>query len=133
MLTACALRQATHELTLIAPDGQKATMNVEIADGPRGLQRGLMHRKELAADGMLFVFPNEQVRSFWMKNTLIPLDIFFFDANGLFVVSHTMDPCQEDPCPLYSSEAPVQFALEMPIIGSSSKKDIQLGWRIEAR
>lgn len=62
---------------------------------------------------MLFLFPHEQVLSFWMKNTLIPLDIFYFDARGQIVSATTMEPCKADPCPSYSSEGAAQFALEV--------------------
>ena len=51
---------------------------LEVVATPAKIQRGLMHRRHLAPDrGMLFVFSSERVRSFWMKNTLIPLDMLF--------------------------------------------------------
>jgi uncharacterized membrane protein (UPF0127 family) len=53
-------------------------VNLEVVSTPALIQRGLMHRRHLAPDrGMLFVFSTERVRSFWMKNTLIPLDMLF--------------------------------------------------------
>ena len=65
-------------------------------------------------DGMLFAWDSPLQVSFWMKNTLIPLDIGFFDeANSLFLVV-AMVPCTVDPCPSYPSEMPVRYALEAP-------------------
>lgn len=90
-------------------------INVEIAETEGERQQGLMFRSELEEnEGMLFVFEDEQPRSFWMKNTLIPLDIIFFDKN-FSVVSYVenMEPCLEDPCPIYDSKESTKYALEV--------------------
>ncbi len=65
-------------------------------------------------EGMLFVFEAEREGAFWMKNTLIPLDIAFFDGSGELVGSLGMLPCEADPCPLYDIDEPYRFALEVP-------------------
>lgn len=65
-------------------------------------------------DGMLFAYDQPVVTTFGMRNTLIPLDIAFFDEQGELVGSLEMVPCTADPCPLYASPAPFRWALEAP-------------------
>lgn len=90
-------------------------INVEIADTPAEWERGLMFRESLPKNlGMLFIFPDSAVRTFWMKNVLIPLDIYFIDAEGIIVkIEKRLPPCQADPCLTYSSESPVKYVLEV--------------------
>ena len=89
--------------------------SAELATTDETRARGLMMRTELAADhSMLFVFPDTQPRWFWMKNTLIPLDILYFDDNRK-LVSMQLDvpPCKADPCPSYPSDRPARYVLEL--------------------
>ncbi|MEE4216097.1 MAG: DUF192 domain-containing protein [Xanthomonadales bacterium] len=76
---------------------------------------GLMFREEMADDhGMLFVFPVEGMRSFWMKNCRIPLDIFYFDDELRLVnVAENARPCKTARCPSYPSTGPAQYVLEL--------------------
>lgn len=101
-------------ILLTGPEGSKRTLFVEIASDAQERAKGLMSRTELnPASGMLFVFQQSEQLTFWMKNTLIPLDILFFDDKGVFVSRTSMDPCLEDPCVSYSSERPARYALEV--------------------
>jgi hypothetical protein len=78
-------------------------LNVEIAANGRARGIGLMNRPRLAPDaGMVFVFDEPHVGGFWMKNTLIPLSIAFWDGSGQILRILHMAPCRADPCPVYS-------------------------------
>jgi uncharacterized membrane protein (UPF0127 family) len=74
---------------------------------------GLMNRRKAPADGMLFVFHRDTTGAFWMKNTLVPLTIVFFDRNGSRVRKLSMVPCKADPCPVYEPGRRYRFALEL--------------------
>lgn len=78
-------------------------------------QQGLMHITDLGTlSGMVFVFEQDSSGWFWMKNTLIPLDIAFFDADGRFVDGFVMEPCTTENCPTYRPSGSYRYALEMP-------------------
>lgn len=94
-----------------------AKFDVEIADQPKEWQRGLMERSFLAQDkGMLFVFPKQAPRAFWMMNTLIHLDIIFADSEGRILnIAVNVPPCAAPRrCPTYRSIAPARYVLEIP-------------------
>ena len=91
-------------------------VNVEIADDNNERINGLMFRKNLDKNsGMLFVFDDEKNQTFWMKNTLIPLDIIFIGKDMKIVDIKHATPCNEDPCKLYKSSRPAKYVLEMNI------------------
>jgi len=70
-----------------------ATVKVELAETEGQRQRGMMYRKKLGADrGMLFLYPDEAVRSFWMKNTFVPLSVAFMDSDWEIVHITDMQP-----------------------------------------
>ena len=87
---------------------------VEIADDNISRQYGLMFRENLAKNsGMLFVFDTPAPHSFWMKNTLIPLDLLWISADKKVVDVQTLQPCQKDPCPSYRPQADALYVLEI--------------------
>lgn len=108
------------------------TLTVEIADTPEKSAQGLMFRKDLqAGNGMLFIFPDEQTRSFWMKNTFIPLSIGYFNKKKELIDIQDMAPAQSEmqsDFPTYVSKEPAQYALEVPK-GWFSKNKISLKMR----
>lgn len=115
-------------VTLRAPNGKTIDLTVDVAVTPAQQQQGLMFRERLDEDtGMLFVFDQPRVLTFWMKNTLMPLDVLFFDANGSFVSVATMEPCVQDPCVTYPSEDPALYALEVQS-GFARKHGVGPGW-----
>jgi uncharacterized membrane protein (UPF0127 family) len=92
--------------------GQRFT--VELAETSEQQALGLMFRDSMADDhGMLFLFPVESVRRFWMKNTRIPLDIMYFDKDLKLVSVADAKPCRTPRCPTYASEGPAQYVLEL--------------------
>jgi len=91
------------------------TFSVEIAETSEEHALGLMFRDSMPADhGMIFIFPDEAPRSFWMKNTRIPLDIMYFDRDLKMVsISADTPPCRVTRCPSYPSIAPAKYVLEL--------------------
>jgi uncharacterized protein len=100
-------------IVIVTREGER-TVEVEIADSEGERARGLMGRESLDADaGMVFFFPAETSGAFWMKNTLIPLSIAFYDENGRILRILDMEPCRRDPCPLYDPGVSYRGALEV--------------------
>ncbi len=109
------------------------TYSVEVADDPREQQLGLMFRESMPEDhGMLFVFAGETRRSFWMKNTRIPLDIIYFDADLKLVSVANAKPCKTPQCPSYPSDGPAMYVLELNA-GQAEALDLQPGDELEIR
>jgi len=84
---------------LLRGDWGSARFTVEIADDPLEQQQGLMNREAMAiSHGMLFVYDSPRSPSFWMRNTLIPLDMLFIDAQGVVRhIHHMAKPLDETP------------------------------------
>ena len=100
---------ATAQLKL---DGAPFRPELALTSGQQ--QRGLMFRRKAPADGMLFVFSRATSGGFWMKNTLVPLTIVYFDTAGRRVRKMSMTPCRKDPCRIYDPGRQYRYALELP-------------------
>lgn len=88
------------------------TVTAEVARTSDERAQGLMHRTELPpGTGMLFVFEDQRIRSFWMDNTYVALDIAFLDSSFRVVDIQQMEPETTEP---HESVAPAMFALEVP-------------------
>lgn len=86
-------------------------VEAEVADDPSERELGLMYRESMPDDrGMLFVYPSARPRSFWMRNTPLPLSIAFIDAKGVVVSVSDMEPFSTSPVP---SGKPAMYALEV--------------------
>lgn len=109
---------------------QGKIITVELADNEEKSQLGLMYRTKLNEnEGMLFVFDDESVKNFWMKNTFIPLSIGFFDKNKTLVDVQDMEPVKSElqtNIPSYESKKPAKYALEVTR-GWYKKHKIKLG------
>ncbi len=110
-----------------------ASFTVEPARTNEEKAKGLMHRESMPTDhGMLFVFDKDAPRAFWMKNTLIPLDMIFIDEEWKVVeIRADVQPCKEDPCPTYPSK-PAKYVLEING-GLAGKTGIQVGSKMSLR
>jgi hypothetical protein len=96
-------------------DVQDRPWLVAYADTRDLRMQGLMGVTDLGAlDGMLFVFQEDTTATFHMRDTLIPLDVAFFDAIGGFVSVTQMVPCTTEECPSYPAAAPYRYAIEAP-------------------
>ena len=105
-------------------------LDVEFADTYEEKTKGLMNRESLEEnEGMFFLFEENAILSFWMKDTLIPLDIFFIDSDKMIVDIQTMQPCSKEPCKIYYSNTPARYALELNA-GFAEKNEIQIGDKV---
>lgn len=106
----------------------------ELAISEKEQARGLMFRKHLRDDrGMLFVFSDEGKRFFWMKNTLIPLDLFFVSSDFRIVdIKKGLQPCKSDPCPTYESAFPARYVLEVNA-GLADRQVLKVGDKINIK
>ena len=106
------------ETRLDSPDASRARHGcfyVEIADTTEKQTKGLMNRENLDENrGMLFIFDNEGIYSFWMKNTLIPLDIIWLNENKEVVfIKNNAQPCEEENCPSIKPDKEAKYVLEI--------------------
>ena len=112
---------------LIGTDDGTVSLVVQVADTPAERQTGLMGRESLSPyDGMAFVWEEPLVTTFWMKDTLIPLSIAFWDADGRIISILDMDPCTEDPCPSYGPGEPFVGAVEVAL-GTYDRHGVAVG------
>ncbi len=111
LLVLVAAAGADNVPVCVAPDG--ARISLELAITAKEKETGLMYRDKLEPDrGMLFVFDKDDILAFWMKNTLIPVDIVWFDATGRVAdVSAGAQPCRADPCPKFTNKSPARAVL----------------------
>ena len=115
----------------IGTDDGTVSLDVQVADTQAERQTGLMGRESLSPyDGMAFVWQEPVVSTFWMKDTLIPLSIAFWDDDGRIISILAMDPCTQDPCPSYGPDEPFVGAVEVAR-GTFERHGVGLGDRVE--
>jgi len=111
---AILLREPGHQYPAKVCFRDGVCVNADIANTKENMTRGLMNRTEMPGDyGMLFVFPDEGDYVFWMKNTLIPLDIIWINSSKHIVHMEYAVPCIKDPCRIYRPDAKSVYVLEV--------------------
>ncbi|MDP2666287.1 MAG: DUF192 domain-containing protein [Candidatus Diapherotrites archaeon] len=101
--------------------------SVAIVDTPELREQGLMFRTHLGADkGMLFIFPLEERYTFWMKNTLIPLDMIWISRDGIIMDIQTAIPCERYPCTVYTPRGKALYVLEVNA-GAAEEAGMRIG------
>jgi hypothetical protein len=117
------------ELVIMSPESRvKVKIDIEIAESPDEVEIGLMGRSTMEEhQGMLFLFSGEEYRSFWMKNTILPLDMLFINADMEIVTIHAdTTPFSEQS---YPSSRPARYVLEVNA-GFARDHGIRLGDRV---
>jgi hypothetical protein len=133
------VERAGRDVTAQNRDGVRAEVRfprgrvwaAEIADTPDRRARGYMFRREIGEDdAMIFVFPDDDFNSFWMKNTLVPLDMIWMDDD--FTVIHIealAPPCKADPCPGFGPPRKSRYVLEVKG-GMAGREGLKVGDRL---
>jgi uncharacterized protein len=105
-----------------------AVYRLELALTPEDQAQGLMFRESLPPRaGMLFIFDQPAPHHFWMKNTMIPLDMIWLDDAGkVLFVSPETPPCKADPCPTYGPDSPAKQVLEIAG-GKAREEKVEVG------
>ncbi|MBS1161503.1 MAG: hypothetical protein H6R15_3922 [Proteobacteria bacterium] len=102
-------------------------IEAEVAATDQNRQRGLMQRREMAAQhGMLFVFAQANTHCMWMRNTLLPLSVAFLDEEGKIINVEDMQPQTEDN---HCARRPARFALEMNL-GWFAQRGLKAGSKV---
>lgn len=115
---------------LIDTEDGSVIIDAEKAETPEQQAFGLMHRESLDPDaGMVFLYFEDKECCFYMKNTLIPLSIAFFDEDGIIVKILDMEPCRVEECEIYAAEVPYRGALEVNQ-GTFERLGVKVGDRI---
>ncbi|MEB3179053.1 MAG: DUF192 domain-containing protein [Nostocaceae cyanobacterium] len=109
----------------------RTKVDLEVARTPEQQAMGLMYRESLPDKrGMLFEFPSPQPVSFWMKNTLIPLDMVFLRAGVVQFIQVSAPPCTADPCPSYGPSTQIDQVIELGG-GRAAQLGLKVGDRIQ--
>ena len=110
----------------VFPD--RTVVSLEVARTEAERNRGLMQRASMAErDGMIFLFDRPGIYPFWMKDTLIPLDMFWTDTSGRVVwIAESVPPCKADPCPEYPPKAVASYVIETNA-GFAKKHGVKVG------
>ncbi len=110
----------------------ETVIQVELAQSPKEHALGLMGRSRLPPDhGMLFVFEEDNLHFFWMKNTLLALDMIWLDSEKRIVyIQENVPPCEKDPCPTYRPLIKSLYVLEVNA-GIAQRHGLKIGMTLK--
>jgi len=133
MVSILFLLGCTRSTEVTIAGNQEVRFRVRIADNLLSRSVGLMFRRHMGEDeGMLFLYENPEYRSFWMKQTNIPLDIIFINKEMKIINIEEADPCRESPCKRYHSRGRARYVLEINK-GLSKKFGFKKGAIVKSR
>jgi uncharacterized membrane protein (UPF0127 family) len=117
---------------VVFPDQTRVAVEIVATEEERA--RGLMFREHLAPNaGMIFLFEEPGTYPFWMKNTLIPLDMIWLDQDVRIVwIAHSVPPCKADPCPSYGHEGQASYVVEV-VSGFAKQHRLKVGDQLVLR
>jgi uncharacterized membrane protein (UPF0127 family) len=126
----CQNRGRDRYVKVFFPNGKAVTAELAVSEDERA--RGLMFREKILPDqGMLFVFEAPGLQSFWMKNTLVALDMIWLDGEKRVIhIAADVPPCRGDPCPSYGPDAPASYVLELKA-GVAQENGIRINDRLQ--
>ena len=132
-LAATDFQRGTAAITPGTGGAARVVLKVELARTRAERERGLMNRRSLAPKaGMVFLYSGAHRGGYWMKDTLIPLDIAFADSGVKILRIFTMQPCRSDPCPIYDPAVAYRSVLEVNA-GVFRRWRVRAGDRITVR
>ncbi|MBI4440842.1 DUF192 domain-containing protein [Candidatus Woesearchaeota archaeon] len=133
LIATCPERKCvSHEKEHRAIQLKDTIFSVAIAETEEEREHGLMHVRAFRPDeGMLFLFERPGRPAFWMKNTIIPLDILFLDADQRVATIFTVVPCTKEPCETYAPTRDITAVLEVQA-GTAARLGIREGDRAQA-
>jgi uncharacterized protein len=107
--------EAGRHVYLLQPSSRpQSRVSLEVAADELARDRGLSKREHVpAGTGMVFLFPRDTLVPFWMKDTLVPLQIAFVGSDGRVVGMFEMPPCRASPCPTFAPRLPYRYAVEL--------------------
>lgn len=112
-------------------DFGKAEVEMEVSDDKVERKNGLMNR-EVLEGGMIFVFENEGLYSFWMKNTLIPLDMIWLNEEYEVLEIVSAEPCEVEKCPTFGGNEISRYVIELNA-GFAEEHEIKVGDKVDIK
>lgn len=129
---ALAANRTVDTAAVTVHSSEPVNLTLVVADGPAERRQGLMGYESVPRDGMLFIYQDAAPRTFWMKNTTLPLDIVFMSGNGTVLNVEQADPqpgVPDSDLRRYRSDGAARYVIELQQ-GAAARYSIRPGTRI---